>query len=299
MQASARRPAAHVLAVVITSLAATLADAPAHATDHPIGGEVLRLKDPGKARKRRVLFRAKDEADLAPTADDDPRISCARLEIAGSGTGDGAAGPIVLPPSLWEGLGTPLGSKGYAYTDRGASTGVRRVVFKRTPAGGSLVIRGQGRAWPYRVTQPQGPIDVRFAVGDELYCAQVSAFANNEAGSVLGRDAAAPLSCGDAAAMRCGDGRAEGVEECDDGNNADGDGCSGACQLEDAASVCAGVATVAGTALATVRVASGLTQPLQVTAPPLDPNHIVPEASRKAEVMTLELRLDGLSGSLT
>jgi hypothetical protein len=74
--------------------------------------------------------------------------------------------------------------------------------------------------------------------------------------------------------MRCGDGRAEGVEECDDGDNVDGDGCSAACQLERTGAACAGVPSVAGTALMTVRVASGLDQPLHVTAPPLDPNRV-------------------------
>jgi len=263
------------VAIVAVSLATALVMAPAaRAADHPIGAEVLRLKDPGNARKRRILFRSTGEPDLRPSLDDDPRASGARLEITGSGAGDGAAGPIVLPPSLWEGLGSPPGSTGYVYTDDNAGSGVRRVVFKRTSAGGALVARGRGRAWPYQITQPQGPIDVRFAVGDELYCAQLSFFASNGDGRVLGRDAGAPLSCGDASAMRCGDGRAEGVEECDDGDNADGDGCSAACQLEDDASVCAGVAAVAGTALTTVRVASGLDQPLQVTAPPLDPNRV-------------------------
>jgi cysteine-rich repeat protein len=263
------------LAAAVVGLAAALAAAPSVlAADHPIGAEVLRMKDPGNARKRRILFRATGEPDLIPSIEDDPRASGARLEITGSGAGDGAAGPIVLPPSLWEGLGSPSGSKGYVYEDPDASTGVRRVVFKRTPMGGSLVVRGRGRTWPYRITQPQGAIDVRFAVGDEIYCAQVAGFATNGDGRVVGRDAGAPLSCGDAAAMRCGDGRAEGVEECDDGDNADGDGCSAACQLEDTASACAGVDSVAGTALTTIRVASGLGQPLQVTAPPLDPNRV-------------------------
>lgn len=32
----------------------------------------------------------------------------------------------------------------------------------------------------------------------------------------------------------CGDGEAEGTEECDDGNTADGDGCSSSCTFEDA-----------------------------------------------------------------
>merc|ERR1712125_123142 len=38
---------------------------------------------------------------------------------------------------------------------------------------------------------------------------------------------------------RCGDGFVqEGVEQCDDGNNENGDGCSSSCQVEDAATGC-------------------------------------------------------------
>ena len=77
-----------------------------------------------------------------------------------------------------------------------------------------------------------------------------------------------------AAAGLCGDGAVVAPEECDDGNTASGDGCSVTCTLEDASALCAGVATHAGTALAAVRVAAGLAQPLQVTAPPLDPNSL-------------------------
>ena len=73
------------------------------------------------------------------------------------------------------------------------------------------------------------------------------------------------------AAAQCGDGSAGASEECDDGNVLGGDGCSATCQLENATALCAGVAGTPGTALAAVRVASGLSQPLQVTAPPLDP----------------------------
>ena len=72
----------------------------------------------------------------------------------------------------------------------------------------------------------------------------------------------------------CGNGIAEGTEECDDGNTNSGDGCSATCQLENSSAVCAGVPTVAGTALDSVRVASGLVHPVHVTAPRLDPNRV-------------------------
>jgi cysteine-rich repeat protein len=63
-------------------------------------------------------------------------------------------------------------------------------------------------------------------------------------------------------------------EECDDGNTADGDGCSATCILEDASALCAGVSSSTGTALDAVRIASGLSQPVHIAAPPLDPNRL-------------------------
>jgi cysteine-rich repeat protein len=69
----------------------------------------------------------------------------------------------------------------------------------------------------------------------------------------------------------CGDAVADEDEECDDGNLADGDGCTASCELEAGGDVCAGVPGRAGTELTTVRIAVGLDLPLYVTSPPLDP----------------------------
>jgi cysteine-rich repeat protein len=69
----------------------------------------------------------------------------------------------------------------------------------------------------------------------------------------------------------CGDGVTNGDEECDDGNLADGDGCTASCELEPGGDVCAGVKGKPGMDVAAVRVAEGLTSPLYVTSPPLDP----------------------------
>ena len=75
-------------------------------------------------------------------------------------------------------------------------------------------------------------------------------------------------------AQTCGNGVAEAPEECDDGNLIDGDGCSSACLLENASARCDGVPTSAGTQLDAVRIASGLSSPVHVAAPPLDPNRL-------------------------
>lgn len=72
----------------------------------------------------------------------------------------------------------------------------------------------------------------------------------------------------------CGNGVVDGIEECDDGNTGGGDGCSATCVLEDTSALCAGVPSVAGTGLGSVRVASGLASPVHLTAPPLDPSRL-------------------------
>jgi cysteine-rich repeat protein len=77
-----------------------------------------------------------------------------------------------------------------------------------------------------------------------------------------------------ALAQTCGNGLAEPPELCDDGNLVDGDGCSSTCDLENVSARCAGVPTNPGTDLDAVRIASGLSSPSHITAPPLDPNRL-------------------------
>jgi len=71
----------------------------------------------------------------------------------------------------------------------------------------------------------------------------------------------------------CGNGVAEMGEECDDGNNASGDGCRDDCTLESTAAICAGVTTVAGTAL-DKELVGVFASPVGLTAPRLDPRRL-------------------------
>jgi len=109
-------------------------------------------------------------------------------------------------------------------------------------------------------------------------------------------DAACPGLCTSACACEvapdCGNGVAELPEECDDGGNIGGDGCSAACVLEDRSALCDGVATVAGTALDAVLVAS-LSQPIHATAPPLDPSRLF-VVERPGRIRIVELDGDVL-----
>jgi cysteine-rich repeat protein len=253
---------------LLLALAATAA-----AADHPVGGDLLMLRDPAAPRARRIRFVASRDAAIDPAQAGDPRKLVGRLEIAGSAFGDGASGPIALDPALWKGLGRPAGSNGYRYRDPERRSGVAKLVLRKGKRGGTLLASGGGPAWPYRITQRQGAVSVRFTVGDEVYCAAFTSFTHDAPGRVSARHAAPPADCAAKPAV-CGDGLVEGHEECDDGNTTSGDGCSADCRLESPSVVCEGIPTVAGTALRAVRVAAGLSHPTHVTAPPLDPNRL-------------------------
>src|SRR5438067_4488532 len=235
--ASTCRMTRAVLRAAALSLAMAAA---ALATDHPIEGDRLLLTDPSSPARRVVRFRAARDPAIDPRAAADPRSVGATLEIAGSGAGDGASGTISLDPGRWTGLGRPAGAAGYRWDDRAATNGIRRVMFRKGVKNtGMLVVTGGGVAWPYRVTQPQVAIDVRFTVGtNDVYCAHFTSFSRNAPPRVLGSDAPPPSSCGSIPPGPCGNGLAEGTEECDDGNAVSGDGCSASCQLENSSAIC-------------------------------------------------------------
>src|SRR5437867_6921493 len=201
MARAALRAAAFGLAMVAAALA----------TDHPIEGDRLVLTDPSNLARRVVRFRAARDPAIDPRAAADPRSVGATLEIAGSGAGDGATGTISLDPGRWTGLGRPAGAAGYRWDDRAATNGVRRIMFRTGAKNrGMLVVTGSGAAWSYRVTQPQGPIDVRFTVGTgDVYCAHFTSFSRNAPPRVVASDAPPPSSCGSMPPGPCGNGVAE------------------------------------------------------------------------------------------
>jgi hypothetical protein len=257
--------------VLVLTLALVLVAGRGVAAERPVAGDLLRLLDPPRGGVPGVLVRA---AGVTPLRADDPRFGGATLEIAGEAAGDGATGPILLAAAHWRGLGRSPGAAGFVFIDRTGTSGIRRVLLRAGPRGGTLLVSGRGSSWPYRITQPQGAIDVRLAIGAQVYCARFTAFARNAPGRVVARDAPPPAGC-DTAPASCGDGAlAAPDEECDDGNRTGGDGCSALCRLEDASAVCAGVPTASGARLRLVPIATGLVRPVHVAAPPLDPRRV-------------------------
>ncbi|MCW5890915.1 MAG: PQQ-dependent sugar dehydrogenase [bacterium] len=246
----------------------------ASAAERPLAGDALTLKDPANVKGRAVKFKAAKDAAIDPASGDDPTQVGATLEVEGANPGDGAAGPITLPAALWRGLGKPAGAKGYKFTDRLRADGVKTLTLKPGASGGTIALSGGGSDWSYAVTQAQGPIALRLTVGDDVYCARFTTFQRNQAGLVKAKGAPAPASCTPPAGPVCGDGVAEAPEECDDGGSAPGDGCSATCQLENTSALCAGVPSTPGTGIDSQLVTGGLTRPVFVTAPPLDPSRL-------------------------
>jgi cysteine-rich repeat protein len=244
------------------------------AADHPIGGDRVFLKDSSDTTRRAMRFRATRDTAIDPSVAADPRVGGATVEFVGTGAGDGTSGVITLDAQLWVGLGRPEGSRGYKFLDLASTNGVKKAFFKRGNSGGSLILSGGGSNWPYAITQAQQEVKVRFTVGADLYCAEFTTFDRNEPEKVIARNAPAPQTCSTPVPPVCGNGSAEGTEECDDGDTQGGDGCSATCQLENTSALCAGVPSQSGTALASVRIASGLQRPVFVTAPPLDTNRL-------------------------
>jgi cysteine-rich repeat protein len=238
------------------------------AMERPLAGDLLRLTDPPAADKQSGTFRANNDPAVDPAGLADPRQVGATLRVWGSGEGDGDSGEIALPAAQWIGLGRPAGSQGYQYRDRAASAGVRTVTIRKSPAGGTLVVKTGGANWPYRITQQQGTITVNLTLGDDTFCSKFTTFNRNEAKLVVSKRQELPGTCQPEA---CGNAALEAGEECDDGNLIDGDGCSALCQLQAANALCAGVTTSNSTTtdLQPI-VTSGLSAPVHLTSPPLD-----------------------------
>jgi cysteine-rich repeat protein len=259
----------------IPALLVLLAAAQAGAADRPVQGDRLLLRDHANVARRAVRFTALRDLAVDPTTGGDPRTLGATLEVTGQTGGDGSSGSIALAASRWVGIGAPPGSKGYKYVDGARTVGITLVILKAGKFGGTLRVVGGGGNWPYLVGGPQGgPIDVRLTIGGDVYCARFTSFDTNQVGKVEALNAAAPASCAAGPGPTCGDGTVQGTEECDDGDTDSGDGCSATCQLEDTSALCAGVPSVSGTSLGSIRVASGLSSPVHITAPRLDPNRL-------------------------
>jgi len=244
----------------------------AAAADRPIPTDRLLIRDAGHPSGAKLRFSASAVPALAPGALDDPRVRGASLEIVGNGAGDGATGVIPLRPDLWRPLGSPTAPTGYEYVDPARTLGVKRIVV-RTGSPGNLLIVGGTSALPYAIAHPQGAIDVRLTIGDDVYCARLTSLSSNAAHRIVGGATPAAAQCA-ARTVRCGNRVAEGAEDCDDGNADDSDGCSASCDLTRPDAACAGVAGTFGDGIAAQLVTDQLDTPTFAASPPLDPHRL-------------------------
>jgi hypothetical protein len=262
-----------IAVLVIASAGAVLgAVPPAAAADRPIAAGRLLLRDVTHPKGAKVRFSVEGEAALMPGNLGDPRVTGATLEIVGGAGGDGGSGVIPLRPAGWRALGGAVPT-GYEYADTIKPSGIRRVEVRTSPSGGSLLVVGGSPAWPYRVTQPQGAIDIRLTIGDDVFCARLTSYAANGGGRVVGVDAPAPAQCAPRT-VRCGNRVVDGGDDCDDGNPDAGDGCTPECRLTDPSAACAGMPVAFRDAIASELVTDDLVSPVHLTAPPLDTHRL-------------------------
>src|SRR5262245_47825096 len=182
-------PSARHRILPLIAVAVWLLPGAPRAADHPMRGRLLDLRDPPADGGREIHFRSgRDAGGLAG----DPRVGGAVLEVTGTGTGDGTSGRIALPAGRWR----ALRRGGFRYRDRSVAGGVREVRVARGGRRPTLEVDGGGAAWSYSIAQRQNAVDVRFTLGDEVYCARFTRFVHNRPGRLLARAASAPPDCG-------------------------------------------------------------------------------------------------------
>ncbi len=218
-----------VFAVALALVAFLPQAGAAHEETHPVAGSKLSMSDPpGKPYKRKFSFKTKKQLSVYDVTAD-LTTEPANLIVRGTGTGDGSSGVIRLDGAGWKGIGRSDDLKGWKYKGdwrSPASAGLSKIMIKKSSKGGKLVLKAKGGHWPYAIVSAQGSIELSLLLGDEQYCAEFTGFLKNQGGKVVAKNATAPAGC----PAVCGNGRLELGEQCDDGNDIDGDTCSNDCQ---------------------------------------------------------------------
>ncbi|HYD47398.1 MAG TPA: hypothetical protein VEB21_03585, partial [Terriglobales bacterium] len=134
----------------------------------PVRGRSLLLSDRAPETRK---FKVSITNDLALTnpLTSDPTQCGARLQLVGTGRGDGSA-VVDLPAAYWYAVGYPRAARGYRYFDPLKRHGVSRVRIQTDDGGGDVVLTGGGEEWPFRVTHSQGPIQFLLQIGNDVLC---------------------------------------------------------------------------------------------------------------------------------
>ncbi|MFN2426549.1 MAG: DUF4215 domain-containing protein [Candidatus Binatia bacterium] len=220
-----------LVAAIATSLFATTAVA--HEGDHwPVTGNTLKMKYSPDGKRTKFQFKTKRQVNINPVSiAEDPTQERSTLIVRGSGPFAGNSGLIELDPDRWARIGSPETHRGWKYKSHPYySTGVTKIVMKSGKTDGSLQIQAKDLYWPFEIDGAQDSVEVILSIGGFAYCAEFSdallaQFKTNEAGEVTASLSLAPGEC----PAVCGNGITETGEQCDDGNDVDGDTCTNAC----------------------------------------------------------------------
>jgi hypothetical protein len=216
------------LVVGLLALGAVLAFGSVWASDQPdqfvLGSKLLVKSNDGDASKNKLVFLSKDTSFDLPSPANDPTVDGAVLRVIDLGNTAGSL-TITLIKERWKPMTT-----GYKYTGE-AGDPCKKVLIKDDKLV-KIVCKGTS----VTLTPPFGAaaaLSLQVGAASIRYCATFAgaAIAKNQTkagkGLFKGKDAPPPAAC-----LDCGDGNLDAGEQCDDGNNSNGDCCSATCQFE-------------------------------------------------------------------
>ena len=193
------------------AVALLVAVGPAEAQVALLGGRTARIVNHSTAERRSATIRFKRDPGLTVLQDPScPATTAVRLS-AGSAVTD-----IALPCAFWSAR-----RSGFKYIDpAGSAGGVRRILYRPKPGGGSLVIKLKGPNFA-AFGGPVASVDAELRVGSVAHCGRFTNARRNDAQKIVLRGPSAaclpPPVCGNA--LR------EPPEQCD-GADLGGQSCS-------------------------------------------------------------------------